>query len=361
METGRFEIVANCRESSIEIVWDAYPNAAGYCVLSYDLKTKQYIEFGDVEWTRYVDCSISENDLFKRYYQVAAYNVIAGERKYLAFSNTIYLKKKIVPIEMEEDDYSEDSFDKMEGHEFERFCAALLLKNGFEKVTVTPGSGDQGVDVLAYKEGIKYGIQCKCYSSDIGNKAVQEAYAGKTFYDCHVGVVLTNRWFTASARELARKNNILLWDRQKLLALIEADKGTAQKPNRIEKAPKVFCYETSENLFFEKYGKEQLFINNNGKEDCIDIANAQTDSGTEQLHNIQDNTPSKLDTIIFVGLLGGILMEIVLPVLAFMLESVLSDRTWDVMIKTGFAGGGIAVLCAICLIIKKRGMKNGTY
>ncbi len=116
------------------------------------------------------------------------------------------------------------SFDMMEGHEFEYFCANLLKKNGYVNVNVTQGSGDQGIDIIAYKDGIKYGIQCKCYSSDIGNKAVQEVFAGKSFYECHVGAVLTNQYFTKSAIELAQKNGIILWDRKKLMELIEKAK-----------------------------------------------------------------------------------------------------------------------------------------
>ena len=68
---------------------------------------------------------------------------------------------------------------------------------------------------------MKFGIQCKCYDTDIGNKAVQEAYSGKAYYNCHVGVVLTNRYFTRSAVELAQKNGILLWDRSQLLKLMQ--------------------------------------------------------------------------------------------------------------------------------------------
>ena len=93
--------------------------------------------------------------------------------------------------------------------------------NGFNNICVTQGSGDQGIDIIAYKDGIKYGIQCKCYSSDIGNKAVQEVFAGKTFYECHIGIVLINQYFTKSAIELAKKDGIVLWDRKMLLKLIE--------------------------------------------------------------------------------------------------------------------------------------------
>lgn len=112
-------------------------------------------------------------------------------------------------------------YDTMEGHDFEFFCAKLLRLNGYQNVDVTRGSGDQGIDILAEKDDIKYGIQCKCYSSDIGNKAVQEAFSGKSYYGCHVAVVLTNRHFTRSARDLADSNHVLLWDREKLEELIQ--------------------------------------------------------------------------------------------------------------------------------------------
>lgn len=115
-----------------------------------------------------------------------------------------------------------EAVDKMEGHDFEHWCAGLLKKNGFSDVVVTPGSGDQGVDITAEKDGILYAIQCKCYSSDLGNKPVQEVHAGKTLYGRHVGVVMTNRGFTAGARELAQSTGVLLWGRDKLQEMISA-------------------------------------------------------------------------------------------------------------------------------------------
>ena len=103
--------------------------------------------------------------------------------------------------------------DEMDGHDFEYWCADLLKKDGFEKVEVTPGSGDQGVDVLAEKGGVKYAIQCKCYSKDLGNTPIQEVESGRIYYGCHVGVVMTNRYFTSGAKDLAQKTGTLLWDR----------------------------------------------------------------------------------------------------------------------------------------------------
>ena len=75
--------------------------------------------------------------------------------------------------------------------------------------------------VIAYRDLVKYGIQCKCYSSNVGNSATQEIYAGKTFYKCHVGIVMTNQKFTQSAIELAESNGIILWNRDMILKLIK--------------------------------------------------------------------------------------------------------------------------------------------
>ena len=91
-----------------------------------------------------------------------------------------------------------------------------MQKNGFLEVEVTKGSGDQGVDILAQKDGIKYAIQCKNYASHLGNTPVQEVNAGKIFYNCHVGVVMTNSTFTQGAKALANATGVLLWDKNVL-------------------------------------------------------------------------------------------------------------------------------------------------
>ena len=110
--------------------------------------------------------------------------------------------------------------DDMEGITFERTCAQLLSQNGFKNVEVTQGSGDQGIDVLAEKDGIKYAIQCKRYSSKLGNTPVQEVHTGRKYYKCQIGVVMTNNYFTKGAVELADETGTLLWDRDKLIEMI---------------------------------------------------------------------------------------------------------------------------------------------
>ncbi len=104
----------------------------------------------------------------------------------------------------------------MDGHQYEYECAKKLRANGFTRVEVTKGSADQGIDIVAYKAGKKYGIQCKYYSSPVGNHSVQEAFAGSKFYDCDIAVVMANTAFTKSAEELASKTGVLLWKNGKV-------------------------------------------------------------------------------------------------------------------------------------------------
>lgn len=117
--------------------------------------------------------------------------------------------------------YADDELDEMEGLDFEYYCAELLRNRGFIEVEVTKSSGDYGIDILAEKEGVTYAIQCKRYNGPVGVKAVQEAYAGRDFYDRMVGCVLTNQYFTQPAIDAAQKLKILLWDRDYLEEMIE--------------------------------------------------------------------------------------------------------------------------------------------
>ena len=112
------------------------------------------------------------------------------------------------------------NIDSMTGTEFEIFCIKLLSKSGFSNIIHTGGANDQGADITAYKDSIKFAFQCKCYSSPLGNTPVQEALGGKKFRKCHVGVVITNSTFTKGAKELAKSTQIILWDRRKLMEMI---------------------------------------------------------------------------------------------------------------------------------------------
>jgi len=93
--------------------------------------------------------------------------------------------------------------------EYEGFCANELRGAGWT-VFQTQLVGDQGVDLIADKNGVRVALQCKLYTSPVGNKAVQEIAAGKVHHRAHYGVVITNNSYTAAAKSLAHTNRIHL-------------------------------------------------------------------------------------------------------------------------------------------------------
>lgn len=111
--------------------------------------------------------------------------------------------------------YTIDDIDLMTGTEFEEFIALLFKEMGYSS-QVTKQSGDQGIDVIAIKNNTRIGIQAKCYSNAVGNATIQEAVAGKSFYNCDKTVVSTNNYFTTAAIDLAQANNVILWNRDLL-------------------------------------------------------------------------------------------------------------------------------------------------
>lgn len=103
-------------------------------------------------------------------------------------------------------------YQTMDGISFEGWVSNLLVALGCSDVKRTKASGDFGVDVLGTMDGVRYGIQCKRYSSAVGPAAVQQVCAGLAHYGCDSGIVVTNSSFTSSARILAKENNVELWD-----------------------------------------------------------------------------------------------------------------------------------------------------
>lgn len=110
--------------------------------------------------------------------------------------------------------------DIMSGFEFEKFISRLFQKMGYKSYT-TQETNDQGVDVIAEKGDVRIAIQTKCYNGVVGNSAIQEIVAGMKYYDADKAMVITNSTFTKSAVELAKKNNVQLWDRKTLIEKID--------------------------------------------------------------------------------------------------------------------------------------------
>jgi restriction system protein len=102
-----------------------------------------------------------------------------------------------------------ESVGEMSGVDYEKHCADLLEAAGWS-VSDTAVTGDQGVDLIATKNNARVCIQCKRYSSPVGNKAVQEVTAGMTHWNGTHAVVVSNAEFTRAAKRLAESTGVVL-------------------------------------------------------------------------------------------------------------------------------------------------------
>jgi hypothetical protein len=96
-----------------------------------------------------------------------------------------------------------------DGIDFEHWCAKKIEQQGWS-VVVSNASGDQGVDIIASRETVTVVVQCKRYSTPIGNKAIQEVYSGAKHYVADCAVVIGAGGFKERLKNLALSVG---WDR----------------------------------------------------------------------------------------------------------------------------------------------------
>jgi restriction system protein len=99
----------------------------------------------------------------------------------------------------------------MSGGQFEVFVADLFRAMG-HKAVVLGGSGDQGVDVIVNRRGERVAVQCKNHGKAVGNKPVQEVYAGARHHRCVRACVVAPAGYTKGATDLARSTGVSLFD-----------------------------------------------------------------------------------------------------------------------------------------------------
>lgn len=105
--------------------------------------------------------------------------------------------------------------DRFTGRQFEQYLQFLFEKLGF-KTTLTPPQGDFGADLILERDGLRTAVQAKRFAGTVGVEAVQQVVAAMPFYECNRAIVVTNSYFSKRAKELAKANQVELWDRKKL-------------------------------------------------------------------------------------------------------------------------------------------------
>ena len=113
-----------------------------------------------------------------------------------------------------------DNINSLSGNEFEEFLYYLFLNMGFE-VTLTPKSHDYGADLILKIYNKTIVVQSKLYTShSIGVSSVQEVYSSIKYYNADLGIVITNSKFSKNSINLANSTNVLLWDKNMLIRLL---------------------------------------------------------------------------------------------------------------------------------------------
>lgn len=135
-------------------------------------------------------------------------------------------------IEIYEDEVSSDDFfatyrtekrnfwKNLTGEQWKQFICSLLIQQGLNVVTI-PTSGDLSLDLVVDLGNEKIAIQAKGNLCSVGNKSVQEAYAGMFYYKCTHCAVITNRIFNECTIELAKTTNCFLLSEKEVENIIQ--------------------------------------------------------------------------------------------------------------------------------------------
>lgn len=146
--------------------------------------------------------------------------LLVGENDDFAFSAADAVLSVIDFFRCGEESAANDLEAPIDPYEYERWVSSLLERAGWDS-RPTKGSGDQGADVIAQKNGFVIVIQCKRYEQPVGNKAVQEVASAERFYGGNASIVVSNNTFTKSARQLAESLGVHLAHHDNLVDLVD--------------------------------------------------------------------------------------------------------------------------------------------
>ncbi|HEY2589515.1 MAG TPA: restriction endonuclease [Tepidisphaeraceae bacterium] len=95
--------------------------------------------------------------------------------------------------------------------DFELLCQEMLRQAGWDARRIG-GGGDQGADIIASRNGMMAVFQCKLYAEAVGNSAVQEVHAAKSFYRANLAAVIARNGYTRAAKQVADSIGVFLLD-----------------------------------------------------------------------------------------------------------------------------------------------------
>ncbi|MBV9454239.1 MAG: restriction endonuclease [Rubrobacter sp.] len=120
----------------------------------------------------------------------------------------------------------------MSGPQFEAFMVNLFRAMGYQ-ANMLGGPGDQGVDILLQRNKERIAVQCKNHAKPVGNRPVQEVFAGMRHHRCDQAWVVAPAGYTKGAYDLVRSVDVSLFDGRNIKGWIsQAGKKATPVPDR---------------------------------------------------------------------------------------------------------------------------------
>lgn len=116
----------------------------------------------------------------------------------------------------------------MSGVEFEEYVGELFEGMGYN-VEHTKATGDRGIDLVMRKGNEHIAVQCKRWSSPVGEPVVRDFFGALVHSGAKLGLIVTTTVFTPQAKSFAEGKPIHLIDLDRLMEI--SRKSTPIKRN----------------------------------------------------------------------------------------------------------------------------------
>lgn len=155
-----------------------------------------------------------EGKLQKPYNDIRCELAMAGDEL-----NTAVKKKSEIYAQKTSIEKKVDELLELTPREFEEYVGQLYKNLGFHS-EVTQYSNDKGVDVILFKDSVKYVIQCKRYKGTVGSPDIQKFIGAMEHAKADRGIFVTTGMFSFEAEKMASEHPIELVNRITLSKLI---------------------------------------------------------------------------------------------------------------------------------------------
>lgn len=135
-----------------------------------------------------------------------------GYNEYVKKKSEMYAQKTSIEKKV-------DELIELTPREFEEYVGQLYRNLGFHS-EVTQYSNDKGIDVILFKDSVKYVIQCKRYKGTVGSPEIQKFIGAMEHTKADRGIFVTTGMFSFEAEKMASEHPIELVNRISLSKLI---------------------------------------------------------------------------------------------------------------------------------------------